>query len=134
MSEHYYVDADQFGRTMEQLLNGIVDDVTEVTQPAVKKAAQLGRREVRKGSPERDHEEKHYKEGWSFKVKKGPEGWSAEIGNKTKPGLAHLLEKGHAKVGGGRVDPSPAGGHIGPASEKTFEEFIRLVEEGVDSL
>ena len=52
-----------------------------------------------------------------------------EIGSKKMPGLAHLLEKGHAAIGGGMV---PAYVHIAPASEEAFRDFDELVDEAVE--
>ncbi|PEJ48221.1 hypothetical protein CN692_24245 [Bacillus sp. AFS002410] len=44
--------------------------------------------------------------------------------------LTHLLEKGHAKVNGGRV---PAKVHIRPAEEKAVKKFTDRVEEAIKS-
>ncbi len=43
--------------------------------------------------------------------------------------LAHLLEKGHAKRGGGRVDAIP---HIAPVEEEVIKDFVRDVEEAIE--
>ena len=42
--------------------------------------------------------------------------------------LAHLLEHGHAKRGGGRVRAIP---HIAPAEEAAEEELMRDIERGL---
>lgn len=122
------IEIDDFGRSMKQLLAAVEGDVQEGSTRAVRKAAQKGRSLVSKNSPRRDHNERHYADGWTYRTKNTADGPSAEIGNKTKPGLAHLLEKGHAKVGGGRV---PGIKHIEPAAEETFETFVELMNEEV---
>lgn len=52
-----------------------------------------------------------------------------EIGSASMPGLAHLLEKGHALLGGGSAR---AFVHIEPASEVAFAELERLIDRGVE--
>lgn len=47
---------------------------------------------------------------------------------KKKPGLAHLLEKGHAKQNGGRA---PALVHIAPAEKYAVEELKERIARGL---
>ena len=42
----------------------------------------------------------------------------------TKPGMPHLLEKGHAKVGGGRTRAIE---HIAPAADDGFELTEKVI-------
>lgn len=63
-----------------------------------------------------------YAKGWRVKRV----GSALIIHNKTDYQLTHLLEKGHAKRGGGRVNAIP---HIGPAEEKAIEDYVSKVEK-----
>lgn len=121
------IDADRFGATMQQLLGDVAEKVDEGSGKALRKALQVGRREVKQGASSMfEQHTGDYAKGWSYRAKKSSEGWSGVIGNKLVPGLPHLLEKGHAKVGGGRV---PGREHIAPAADKAFEEFQNQIEE-----
>ncbi|MEB9442246.1 HK97 gp10 family phage protein [Bacillus cereus] len=64
-----------------------------------------------------------YRKGW----RKKKEGNGVVIHN-TQGQLTHLLEKGHAKVGGGRV---PAQVHIRPVEEYVIDELPRRIERAV---
>lgn len=125
------VEADRFGATLEQILGELADEVDEASDRAVRKSAQKGRREAEAGSPRRTGE---YAAGWSYRVGKDGGERYAEIGNSDKPGLVHLLEKGHARVGGGRVAPSPPGGHVAPAADAAFDELWEQVVKEVEAL
>lgn len=123
------VDADAFGSELSSLLGSMVDAVVDGVKPAVQKGAKVARDEWRANAPVRTGA---YAKSITYRVKGSGADVTAEIGSSTLPGLPHLLEKGHAKVGGGRV---AARVHIAPAAEDAFdateEAFERLVDEAV---
>ncbi|MED3026146.1 MULTISPECIES: HK97 gp10 family phage protein [Bacillus cereus group] len=90
----------------EAVANDLVD---ELKQKSPKSESQGGRK---------------YAKGW----RKKKEGNAFVVHNALKPQLTHLLEKGHAKVNGGRV---PAIVHIAPAEEKAVNEFSERVERAI---
>ncbi|MFT4141746.1 MAG: HK97 gp10 family phage protein [Bacillus sp. (in: firmicutes)] len=61
-----------------------------------------------------------YRKGWRKKKE-----WNGVVLHNTKGQLTHLLENGHAKVGGGRV---PAQVHIRPVEEYVIDELPRRME------
>lgn len=66
-----------------------------------------------------------YKRGWRCKVDESRLGAKATLHNARVPGLPHLLEHGHAKRGGGRVEGTV---HIKPVEDeldKVFEEELK---------
>ena len=70
-----------------------------------------------------------YAKSWATK-KTGENSHSLEmtVHSKNRYQLAHLLEKGHAKRGGGRVPGKP---HIAPAEENGVQLFEKLIEEAL---
>ena len=67
-----------------------------------------------------------YSKSWTVK-KTGENSHSLEmtVHSKNRYQLAHLLEKGHAKRGGGRVSGKP---HIAPAEENGVQLLEHLIE------
>lgn len=101
--------AEHVGATEEQLL----EDVREVAKQA--------RAQLRRDSP-RGEGARHYADGWSMRTQRKRGHVEAVVYNKDKPGLAHLLEKGHANRDGGRT---PGKEHIRPAYEAAERELAR---------
>lgn len=62
-----------------------------------------------------------YKKGWRLKKI----GKKYIVHNKTDYQLTHLLEHGHAKRGGGRVEAKI---HIAPAEDKAVHAFLEKIE------
>lgn len=65
-----------------------------------------------------------YNRGWT--VKKTKRDKTATIHNATDYQLTHLLEKGHAKVNGGRTRAFP---HIAPVAEKCEDELLKNIRK-----
>lgn len=99
----------RYTNVVEEDLENEIDDIADI---AVDK--------LKQGSPKKTG---GYRKGW----RKKKEGNGVVLHN-TKGQLTHLLEKGHAKVGGGRV---PAKVHIRPVEEYVIDELPRRVEKVV---
>lgn len=102
-----------------QALQEFTSEVTEGLENAKKEVAQETVIDLKQTSPELTGD---YRKGWARKRV----GTAEVVHNKTDYQLTHLLEKGHAKRGGGRVAAIP---HIAPAEERAILEYIERVEE-----
>ena len=107
-------------------LSATGDNVRKATGELIKKAAKEAKDDVKNGAPVRTG---RYKKSWSVKIEEGSAGLYtvATVHSRDRYQIAHLLEKGHAKRGGGRV---PGRAHIKPAEEAAVEK----VQEGVEEI
>ena len=88
---------------------------------AVRKTATSVKKEISANAPKRTGA---YAKSWtSSKVKETSHNLQMTVHSRNRYRLAHLLEKGHAKRGGGRVEGHP---HIAPA-EKNGEELLETL-------
>lgn len=115
----------QLANEIMQALNGYEDHVVHGIEEAKTKVANDTVKMLKADSPKKTGK---YASGWTKKKM----GTGYVIHNRTHYQLTHLLEKGHAKVGGGRVPPAKI--HIKPAEEKAIEmleqEIRRVVQGG----
>lgn len=109
------------------LLEEYSQDVVEDMKEAAKVVAKDAVKELKETSPAGEGYGGHYKDGWRSKVEsETSKSLRIRVYNKKKPGLTHLLEKGHAKRGGGRVEGIP---HIAPAEQNAIEKYERDLKE-----
>lgn len=118
---------------MAEALGAVLEDygqeVRDTVKRTVKAAGESCKEDIQRRSPARK-QRRAYQKGWRCEtVYDGPKGIRVRVGNKTKGQLTHLLEHGHAKVGGGRVEGIP---HIRPAEEKMERQLLLDLKEALE--
>lgn len=114
----------EIAKMMEEYAAEAASDVKAEAKAVAKEAV----KELKTTSPEGPGSKKgHYEDGWASKVEsENAVSIGIRVYNRKKPGLTHLLEKGHAKRGGGRVEGIQ---HIGPAEQRAVEEYEKRLKE-----
>lgn len=110
----------------------VLRDYSRVTQEAMRRAVNKTARDtverLRETSPGQGGD---YAKSWATKEtgKERASSYQRVIYSKAPNyRLTHLLEKGHAKVNGGRVPAQP---HIAPAEEAAIEQFERELRDRI---
>lgn len=121
------INIDSFATAVIQELNAYREVTIETMKKAVTETAKQTAAELRDTSPEGDTGE--YAKHWSYKRDselKGRNKYSMVVYSK-KPEyrITHLLENGHAKRNGGRVEGIK---HIKPAEEHAKEILMERLE------
>lgn len=110
---------------MEGLLE-YADLASDTVKEAVMESAKTVKKEIQADAPSRTGK---YKKSWAAKkTKESSNGLVITVHSKDRYQIAHLLEHGHAKRGGGRVAAIP---HIAPAEAKGEEELMERIERGL---
>lgn len=121
------ISIDQLAAEIAKGLADYSQDVVEKVNASSEAVGKAAVKQLKETSPKRYGK---YAKSWTVKTE-------PEVGQPhkrivhVKPPhhrLTHLLEHGHAKIGGGRVEGIP---HIRPAEEMVIEQFIREVEEAI---
>ena len=122
MSENQRVSVDRMAEAVMEGLLEYAELAADVMKDCVKKAGNTVKKETQAGAPVRTGK---YKRSWAVKRQRETSNTlEVVVHSRNRYQLTHLLEKGHAKRGGGRVKAVP---HIAPAEEKG----VRELEEGI---
>ena len=111
MGKHLWVEEDEFALALSEIFGDILDASEEALFACVHDAVEMGRDEWRNNAA--SHSAKYHKGNWeygqhvTFRTLRKKSGIEGHIYSK-KPGLPHLLEKGHAKIGGGSTAAYPS--------------------------
>lgn len=117
---------DQMADAIMQGLNEYAELATEDMKKAVKAASKTVRKEIQVGAPQKSGA---YSKSWAVKtVRETANRLEQTVHSKNRYQLAHLLEHGHAKRGGGRVSGKA---HIAPAEQMGIEQLEDAIEKAL---
>ena len=109
---------DNLAKTIMEGLQEYADVASEDVKTAVRKAGKNVKAEISANAPKRTGA---YAKSWTVKTEKETaHSLEVVVHSKNRYQIAHLLEHGHAKRGGGRVAGIP---HIAPAEEKAVKQL-----------
>ena len=120
------VKIDQMAHVIMEGLQEYADLATDDLKAAVKKAGNEAKKDIQANAPVKTGK---YKGSWTVKTtKETSNAMEVVVHSKNRYQLAHLLEFGHAKRGGGRTRAFP---HIAPAEAKAAELLEKEVERAL---
>lgn len=129
------VKVDGFASGVQKLLQEYGDEVWRLVNETVPETGKEARKQLKQKSP---HETGRYSRGWAVQITRERLGVSAEVHNKDRYRLTHLLEHGHdiknqyGFVGkdGKRVKALP---HIGEVNDWAVDELFDRLKRDIES-
>ena len=121
--------------SIDGLADAVMEELTEYNKlteetrkKAVTKAGQTVRKEIQAGAPVKSGK---YAKSWKTKkTKESSRSLEVTVYSPSRYMLAHLLEHGHAKRGGGRTRAFP---HIAPAEEAGEKQLEADIIRGLSN-
>ena len=118
------VSIDEMDNAIMEELEKYADLAADELKTAVKETAASVRKDIQAGAPV---DTGKYKKSWSVKnVREDSESIELVVHSRNRYQIAHLLEHGHAKRGGGRVAAKP---HIASAEQRGNEKLVQTIEQ-----
>ena len=120
------VSVDGLANAINEGLKEYADLAASEVKSAVRKTARQVKEDIQAGAPVRTGA---YAKSWAAKkTAESSQSLEMVVHSTNRYRLAHLLEKGHAKRGGGRVRAIP---HIAPAEQAGIEQLQELIQKAL---
>ena len=120
------VSIDEMANAINEGLKEYADLAASDMKAAVRKTANQVKKDIQSGAPVQTGA---YSKSWAAKkTAESSQSLAMVVHSKNRYRLAHLLEKGHAKRGGGRVAARP---HIAPAEQAGVEQLQDLIKRAL---
>ena len=117
------------GQLSDAIMEGLEEYAglaAEGVKTAVQRAGKTVKDQISQTAPERTGA---YAKSWSVKkTRESSQSLEVTVHSRNRYQLAHLLEHGHAKRGGGRVSAIP---HIAPAEKAGEEQLLTDIEKAL---
>ena len=117
------------GQLSDAIMEGLdeyAELAAEEVKAAVRKAGKTVREQISQTAPERTGA---YAKSWAIKkTKESSQSLEVTVHSRNRYQIAHLLEHGHAKRGGGRVSAIP---HIAPAEKTGEDQLLTDIEKAL---
>jgi len=123
------IQVDQLAKEVMDGLEEYAKLATDVLKKEIQKAGKTAKTQIEQTAPRQTGK---YAKSWAVKkTSETSNSLEVTVHSKTRYALAHLLENGHAKRGGGRVAAIP---HIAPAEEAAVQSLERNIETALGRL
>ena len=120
------VSIDEMDQAINEQIQKYAGAVTEDMKDSLRESAKEIRKDISRNAPDRTG---RYKKSWAVKkIAENSTGLDLVVHSKNRYQLTHLLEFGHAKRNGGRVEGKP---HIQPAEEADKKELVESLKEKI---
>jgi len=123
---NWKVSIDEMDQAINEQLQKYTGSVTEDMKDSLRESAKEIRKDISRNAPVRTG---RYKKSWAVKkIAENSTSLDLVVHSKNRYQLTHLLEFGHAKRNGGRVEGKP---HIQPAEEAGKKKLVESLKEKV---
>lgn len=120
------VRVDQMADAIAQSMAEYAELSGEVMKECVIETSKAVKKDIQNYAPVKTG---RYKKSWAAqKIQENANSLTMVVHSRNRYQIAHLLEHGHAKRGGGRVRAIP---HIAPAEQRGAEALVSQIERGL---